>query len=468
MGAVKTSATKTPVGAVPSKGIAPQTTRAVAGLQARLDRRHKGMTLAYVGLVTFILVYCSRPNDWIPGATYVPFAKIAGSMALAGFFLGLLLDPGLVLRLPREAVFLALLFGQLCLAIPFSIWPGGSFEVVFTEFWKIILIALVTTTALTTLARLRTMLALQVLLIGLMAFLAIFGFGWVAVTGTGMQRYGGVLGGIFSNPNDFAFSMAQVFPIAFAFLLATRNIFVKLIWILAMSAMSYMVVMTFSRGGLLALVTALALFIWEFGLKGRRRSLVFLVLFAGAAILIVAGPAGYVERIATIVEPQKDATGSSTSRTHLLSRSVEVTLTNPLYGVGPGNFQILSGFWHDSHNTYTAFSAEAGIPALLLFILLLRQAFVNLRRVRELTEEEEEELRLLAGGLRASLACIVVGGVFFQAAYHFFPYLWIGYASAIHQIAAAKAESRQPASTAAPKPIGKGRLHGRIEQLKTA
>ena len=47
--------------------------------------KHKQLAEAYVALLLFMVVYCARPEDWIPGLSNVPLAKIAGVLALAAF-----------------------------------------------------------------------------------------------------------------------------------------------------------------------------------------------------------------------------------------------------------------------------------------------------------------------------------------------------------------------------------------------
>ncbi len=80
-------------------------------------RQAEPMSSAYKWLVLFFVVYCARPEDWIPGMAVLPLAKITGFFALATFGLSVGRSRRGVLRLPREILYLVLLFGQLCLAV---------------------------------------------------------------------------------------------------------------------------------------------------------------------------------------------------------------------------------------------------------------------------------------------------------------------------------------------------------------
>jgi O-antigen ligase len=73
----------------------------------------------------------------------------------------------------------------------------------------------------------------------------------------------------------------------------------------------------------------------------------------------------------------------------VLIQSIKVSLRNPVFGVGVGNFQVaaarsskednLRALWLETHNSYTQISSEAGLPALAVFVMLiwysLRQPF---------------------------------------------------------------------------------------------
>jgi putative inorganic carbon (hco3(-)) transporter len=127
--------------------------------------------------------------------------------------------------------------------------------------------------------------------------------------------------------------------------------------------------------------------------------------------------------------------GSAEARKELLIKSLAVTATHPLFGVGPGNFQSYTRSWLVTHNTYTQLSSECGIPALILFLLLLRRAFLNLRYLRKLPLiPENEELRHYANALTASLAGYLLGAFFSSSAYELFPYYMVIYTTLFYRL----------------------------------
>ena len=112
-------------------------------------------------------------------------------------------------------------------------------------------------------------------------------------------------------------------------------------------------------------------------------------------------------------------------------------LHHPIFGVGPGNFPAVTEEWRVVHNTYTEFGAEAGIPALVLFLALL---FVSMRRIKRVYKlpayKSDPEVRIWTSALWAALAGYAAGALFASTEYNLFPYFLVGYICALYQIAA--------------------------------
>jgi putative inorganic carbon (HCO3(-)) transporter len=387
------------------------------------------MTLAYAGVFAFIVVYFVAPALWVPGLRGIPFAKITGAIALVAFVLGYLSSE--TRQLPRETKVLLLLFLQLCLSLPFAYWRTGSIKMVlpFDGFFGITVMTIAVTFAVTSLRRLLRLVFIQTAALTIFAVIAIAGNAY-QVNPAGDRRLVGVANGLFINSNDFALGMVMVLPFCFLFLYNTRSIIKKLIWAAAIGVLAFGIMSTYSRGGFLALVAVLSVCLWDFALKRRRFALPLLLVVA-FAVLVVASP-DYQERLLSIVTPKLDTTGSRDQRTFLLKRSVAVTLQHPIFGVGPGNFEVLSGIWHVAHNNYTQLSAEAGIPALIFFLLLLGYTFSTLRRVERSCSLKYQ---MTAVGLRASLIAFVANGLFISNIYSFGPFFLFAYAAALGRMA---------------------------------
>jgi O-antigen ligase len=430
------------------------TSGADGGEMAEPERQPLGA--AFFWLLLFFVVYCARPEDWVPGLAVVPLAKIAGVFCGLSFLASI---PQLRRFLPRETIFLALLVFQLWLTVPLSpVWRGGAFYATL-DFSKVLLIVLVMGVAVTSIARLRRLIFIQTASVAAIAAVTVLRKALV------MGRLVGAVHGIYENSNELALILVLTLPFCIAFLLRTPSWWRKVIWATAAMLLVYGTMLSGSRAGLLALLVSGGICLREFGIRGRR---IALVLAAGgvAAVLMLVASDTVMDRFHDMfdekptTEAGRAAYGSAVERQEMLWKAVAVTADHPLFGIGPGNFNSISGHWKDQHNTYMQMSSEGGVPAFILYILLLWCALANLRRTNQLTSPDSEEA-LFAMALRASLYGFMVGSFFADSAYHFFPYFLVGYTSALVAIVEGKQETEA---------IGKVQeeIHGEYEQVLLA
>ena len=392
----------------------------------KILRQHRILTEAYVALLLFMVVYCARPEDWIPGLSNVPLAKVAGVLALIAFVLSV----GQVRqRLPREVILLFLLTAQLFVTAPMSpVWKGGAFQK-SVGFAKVGLVVLVMVIAVNTAKRLRQLLFIQAVSVAAISAVAVWKGQMLG------SRLNGVLNGNYSNPNDLALSIVITLPLCLSLLFLTKNAFWRGAWALAMLVMTYTVFLTGSRAGFIALTISSAVCLWEFAVRGRRPYLFVCVAVVGMALWVSSGAmvGGRLKGTFDSGDDVAFAYDSYQARQQLFWRSVEITAQHPLFGVGPGNFQVISGMWHETHNSYTQMSSEAGIPALVFYLVILGCGLKNIKRAKQLSRNRKE-FQVLAGGLNASLAGFVVGSFFASDAYQFFPYFLVAYTTALLHI----------------------------------
>jgi len=392
---------------------------------------------AYAGVLLVSLVYFARPEDWIPGATVVPFAKVTGILALCMFALSWFNRSNI--SLPKPLVLLLLLLGQLSLASCFSSWKGGSFQLIAGNFSKIVLIVIVMVQVVNTLARLRRLMFLHAATIGLVALLSILGANRSS-GGFGFQRLNGVLSGPFENPNDLALNLCLVVPLCFGFLFSRRGAIRRGFWILLLLILCYAVIASYSRGGLITLTLVSAVSLWFFGFKQKRRRLIFIVGLVALGLFLTS-PVRYLERVQSIWEPKLDASGSYEVRRELLTSSFESAARHPLLGLGPGRFPESSGRWQLAHDSYTEIAAEAGLPALVLFAGLLVTTWLGALQVGR-SKGIEPELRLFAMMLATGVAGLALGALFSSFEYQSFPYFYLGYAMVIGRLRGREAARR--------------------------
>lgn len=388
-------------------------------------------------LVVFFGLYYYRPEDFIKPLGYIPMAKITGGIAFTALLLSMM--GGLQMKVPRAIKILWLMLVQLTMCIPFALWRGGAFQTV-VGFAKGVVVAMLIGMAVVTVQELRKLLWIQVSAVALVTFLSI------ALRHFNPQgRLSGIQESILSNPNDLAINIAISFPLAMAFMLYARGL-KKIVWAAALGVMILGVFLTDSRSGLLALILTILISIWEYGIKGKRGYLVgtaLALLLLGMGIALSSSH--YRVRVATIFVDEGVTGDSREARKELIKKSIDTALHHPFLGVGPGCFPMVDYTWKVAHNAYTELAAEAGIPALILFLMAMGAALKNIKQVRKSPwYEQHQEFRLVAQALWAGLVGYLAGSIFASTEYNFYPYFVIGYTCAMVRIADQPLPAQEP------------------------
>jgi O-antigen ligase len=384
----------------------------------------------YGALVAFSVLYYYRPEDFIPGLSYIPMARITGVIGAVALAVGMM--SGARAKVPQVVKILWLLLLQMALCVPFALWPGGAFSRVFENFDKAVIVAMLISMAVVTTWELRKLLWIQVSAVALVTVASIL------LRHFRDGRLQGIQKSILQNPNDLAINIAISFPLGLAFMLHARG-FRKVVWGIALVFMALGVVLTYSRSGLMALILSLAICVWEYGIKGKRRSIVVVTVLAlviglGAAL----STAHYRARVESIflgnIEGSGDK-GSLEARKALLKKSLKVALTHPLVGVGPGCFVLVDQGWVVAHNSYTELAAEAGFSALFLFLWAVGAALKNISQARKSTHyQEDPEFRLFTQALWAGIVAYLTGACFASTEYTLYPYFLMAYTCAMVRI----------------------------------
>jgi hypothetical protein len=419
------------------KEIGSATTRKIPAFQ------REPLSGAFFWLCAFYLIYCARPEDWIPGLAYIPLVKISGICAL----LALVTSAGKSKRglqhLPMEAKVLFGMVGLLFVSAVLSpVWRGGAFFKTL-DFAKVPVAWVLTFLAITNFERLRRIIFIQSGSVALITAVSV-------VKGRSHPRLEGVIGGIYSNPNDLAFAIVLSLPFCFAFLLSTRSIPRKIAWAFAMLVMCLGLFMTASRAGFIDLVATGAVCLWYFGVKGKRYHLVAAALLV-ALVFGVALGGKLKDRFFAISEENVhssldvSAHGSYEQRERLMIESVKAVVHYPL-GLGVGNFVSYNGMWREVHVAYLQIAAEGGVGCFILYLMFFGYGFANLRKLRKMNLQDPQVV-LFTGALYATLVGFVVGALFAPEAYQYFPYFAVAYTSVLLAIAQEKHWSENSETT---------------------
>ena len=384
-------------------------------------------TLQQVGfglILIYVFLLFSRLQDFIAGA-HIPFVllTLCGLAALAS---------GSLLAGVNSKVGFCLLAFTLCtfFSVPLSVWRGGAAHFILNR-W-IPLVALF----FATVALVRTIRHVYLLMSGIT----------LGICTTSLLSFvaGGKIQGRlvmdtarFGDPNE----LAQVMLTGMCLLLVVRK--PSRMGRLLVSGAGVLLFLTFirtgSRGGLVGLLVALA------SLLVLGKSRVKIVTAVAGVVLVLGGialaPASLRARYLYVFGMADDqSTGSSdaagessaAARKYLLERSIELTILNPLVGVGTGMFAVAEngfaqsegmsrGMWHDTHNMFTQVSSENGIPALILFVAMFaislhRLSAIN-RKYRDSSDPRAPAIVQMAFGLRITILAYLGVSFFLSSAY---------------------------------------------------
>ncbi len=404
-----------------------------AAAQNFLKRGHR---LTYFGLFAFTFFVFFRPYELLPSLSWLS----RGALVLAILTLAVFIPTQLGLEnkitvWPREVkLALALLLAG-ALSIPLALDPAHAFQS-WIEFFKVVVIFVVMVNVIRTEKRLRSLLVLVLVASCLLSIAALLDYaqGNLALQG---RRIAGLIGGLFSNPNDLALHLVTMFPISLGLFLGSRGPLKKLLFFICSLLLTTGLVATFSRGGFLGFVCVIAFVVWKLARRNRVVVGGFALTLLLAAVAIA--PSAYRSRLATTDDD------SAVARTDDLKRSILITVTHPIFGVGMDNYILYSNTNKATHNAYTQVGAEMGVVALLIYVCFLVSPLKALRRLEQANRAARKRpiVFYLAVGFQASLVGYMVVSFFASVAYLWYAYYLVAYAVCLRRIYAAEANEQE-------------------------
>ncbi len=427
--------------------------------------------LGFTLLQGFVFLSCSRLSDLYLAPLHLPF--IFSTLAL----IFMLLSGGLWRAASTTPARLLLAFtAWMVFVLPFSIWKGGSWGMLRDDWSRAISTFLVVAGLTVTLSNCRRIMGAVLLgttTAGLIALLK-------------NHRPGGRLAlpvGLFSNSNDMAQMMLFALPLTALFW--GKGVFKSLLSVASFGILLLVVLGSGSRSALLAIgVLLLLVFIRS---SATHRLLIVIAAMVAAMMAIAIVPRSTLMRYATIfggssdvqiAESEEDAASltrtasaleSSESRRKLFFRSLELTVRNPIFGVGPGVFQVAASdlsqergersMWLETHNAYTQVSSETGIIGAVLYIGVVITCFRSIIRLERESRKHKSllELTRMCQAMLFALTSFAVTAFFSSIAYKFMFPMILAVAVALVRAGQFRLQTEArnaPASDAAESPSG--------------
>jgi O-antigen ligase len=248
---------------------------------------------------------------------------------------------------------------------------------------------------------------------------------------------------VFENPNDLATLCLIPLGAAAAIAHVEKVKIWRLAGLIGCGVLALIVMLTQSRGSMLALGVAVILL----PLTSRNRARDFLLLTAFMGVAALMAPKGVWERLGGLANVSLegdmkgvDKEGSAEARWGLWKIAAKQLKENPVTGIGLGTMPIANRFeslyqnlnwtmrgYRDTHNTYLRIAAETGVPGLALYIGMWIATLVKIRKTRariRATRPREHQMMVF---IELSVIAFLVASVFGTYYQLSFTYIMLGF-----------------------------------------
>jgi len=255
------------------------------------------------------------------------------------------------------------------------------------------------------------------------------------------------------DPNYYAQIMLVLIPLGFERIWSDKNRFKKGLAILSFVLSLSAVILTFSRGGFVALIITGILLIVYFRLNVSRILFILIVFVFFLQFL----PENYSARMETLSFLVPGSATDPTTEVSYRGRISEVVvglqmfLDNPVLGVGYNNYNInyldysrRLGIdpryeYRSAHSLYVEVAAETGILGLFVYAFILYHVFSGMYRSwRQLKENQENELATQVVAFSIGFIGYLSAAMFIHDAYPRYFWLLVGIAYTIPNITYSK------------------------------
>ncbi len=285
-----------------------------------------------------------------------------------------------------------------------------------------------------------------VVLSSVLTVTAICGMGFIQVLGVALpsglaifahfNEFHGRFEGPINDANFLAIVLVFNVPLALFYFFQADRVYKYVFWGLAVALLVFGILVTESRGGILALVVALGVLFLQLSRVQKVSAIfVFVVLLTAASFFLGAEA---FERLATLLKLVDTVQIDKSAEGRIASYKVawELFITHPWGGVGSGNFNIhyqnvalekgliFRGEGRSAHSLYLEIMAENGLVGLIYFLTILFLAALGLISAYKFAKAHGQvRLALLFVAFGAGLSGYLTGMVLLHDAYPRF--LWI-------------------------------------------
>jgi O-antigen ligase len=226
-----------------------------------------------------------------------------------------------------------------------------------------------------------------------------------------------VAAGIYGNPNDLARIIVVGITVGVCFMLDEASWALRLTWFVILAVFAYALKLTYSRGGLLALVAAIAVCFQA--RYGSKRSLVLGLVVLIPSMVFFGGRQTDIDT----------DTGTAQSRIQLWSTGLVALRESPVFGIGTSVFKEVAG--NHAHNSFVETYVETGLVGGTLFLSAFYLAATCVYRLKAAgVYAREADLWKIRPCVLALIGGSIVGQMSSARGYSLPTYMVLGVASA--------------------------------------
>jgi O-antigen ligase len=157
-----------------------------------------------------------------------------------------------------------------------------------------------------------------------------------------------------------------------------------------------------------------------FAPKKYRIKIIIGIIIVCFGLFFVAGDQ-VLKRASTITSSEEERDSSAGSRLEIWEGGIKMMLDYPLFGVGPGNFYQFIEIYQplhpgrDAHNTFVRTGGDLGVTGLILYVIILGNAFLKLlkfvRKSHDSNPEITKEYSWISFGFLTCITTIITYGM---------------------------------------------------------
>jgi len=282
---------------------------------------------------------------------------------------------------------------------------------------------------------LEKMMTLMKMWMGILGFLAVMG---IAKGGHG-------IGGWMGDENDFCMVMNMAAPFGYFLLFSSTGVVQKVKYLGFLGIFILAAMTSLSRGGFFGLASV-GVYSWY---RSPKKLNALIVIVVAVLFMLVVAPETYWDEIASSNSEETMKYGTGAARLYTWGIGVEMFLSNPIIGIGQGNFPWTFGLYEagrtfhersiagrEAHSAWVTLISELGLAGIVIIGAMLLQCYKDLKLVRTRfapaesrqkhgqTVQAGDDVRVhLARAMEGSLIGFIVSGVFISILWY--PILWI-------------------------------------------